>query len=150
MTKKPKEEIYHHRRLIKAMWEHYLNEQPTLEPDPRFPARPDSEVFELMSRIARALDEVTASYRLEAQRATPEVIALVGGDLRSVHYMGITRVHKSLAQIAPNMTALRDNMSKGMTAAWMDGWMSGALFALESGWPDENDEPDEDEESTDG
>ena len=47
------------------------------------------------------------------------------------------------------MTALRDNMSNA--SGGVDGRLDvGALFALESGWPDENDDTETNEESTDG
>ena len=101
-----------------------------MDPDPKYPNRPKTSAFQLMSRVSRALDAISDDY---GNRSVPEALTLAGGaDLSSVDYMAKGRVHRTLAVIAPGM-AHNDTLVLRMEAAWLDGWAAGALYGMSQG-----------------
>jgi hypothetical protein len=128
--------------LTRELWTLYLENQEPLGLDERFPGRPDSDAFVLMSRIARALDAFSDDYH---DTAVPQIIALVGGDLHSADYMAAARVKRAVLTLAPGMSHSQPLVNR-MMAAWMDGWIAGALYGRETGWPPDDDDNDQGEE----
>ena len=84
--------------------------------DPAFPDRPQTEDFDLMSEAVSAIDRAVDS------GVDPEdIFALAGVASRSVTYMAAQRAMR--AGIVPD----KDNIQTA--AAWVDGFVVGAMFA---------------------
>lgn len=79
-----------------------------------------------------------------SERAVPGVIALVGGDVHSMHYMATSRVNAVLMRLAPGIHN-NPHLRQRMMGSWMDGFIVGSLLTAEQGgWPaDEVEEVEE-------
>lgn len=113
-------------------WAERLRAQGPLPPDSRFPDRPRSGFFDLLSRIMRAMDGVAD----ESEEVTP-MMTLVGVEPEEVTYMAVQRALHMLkaqprsARLYGEMIAslrMREDVLAMISAAWTDAFVAGALY----------------------
>src|SRR5436305_861215 len=111
-----------------ADWLEMLNQTKPMTPNSRFPDRPTSDGFVLLSRVARTLDMIAETN----EDSIDQLCQLVGLAVDEMAYLAKERAVHSLdrVEVDPDVEGFdRQVTGTFMQAAWMDGWMHGAMFA---------------------
>jgi hypothetical protein len=113
----------------KTMWSRLLRSQIPVTPDPKFPDRPRSGFFDLLSRITRSNDDVSE----QNPEALVELIGVVGGDLESLRYMSVQRALRlfrtgAISRRLREHEYIRTDVIDIFVGAWIDAFITGALY----------------------
>lgn len=119
------------RSLSKEEWAEVLRNSKVRwpDPDPRFPDRPRSGFFRLISHNLRAADLL--SEHRGGENSVEMLAEFLGGSADDLAYASKTRIAMVLQEEMPGLDRIINHwrLRTLMVGLWLDGWINGALYA---------------------